>query len=672
MIYQNPLLLYALFAIAIPILIHLFNFRKYKKIYFSSIRFLKEIKEENKKKSDLRNILVLLSRILAICFLVLAFAKPYIPSNTAKNYKDIFLYIDNSQSMNIDFGEGNLLNNAKNKAIEIIEAYPSEKNFYLLTNDFESKHISSYNIDLIKLQVEKVESSPKSRSISSVISRINSISSSNSYLYFISDFQEKTIKIEDLKELDISNNISLVPIENKNPKNICIDSLYTLRPILQSDNLVEIHVIISNKSNEEIIDDVLFLYLDDKQKSQQYINLLANETKEVVFNFLNTGNTFINGEIRTQDNHITFDNNLFFSLTKSKKINVTVINNKNENKAFNALFGNDTATFNFVSLKLQNINHNALIKQDFIIINELEEVSSGLLNTLLSFTNNGGSLLVVPKNDLVNFKDYNFLLKSLGINTISSKIENELKINQFSTNHSIYKNVFSETLKKVNYPISKKNYCLNKQKISTQIIGLANKQDFLSEYSIDKGTIYQFSSPLNISYNNFTNHALFVPTLINMASSAILINTPYYIIGSDKEISTKFINNSTGITHIKGQNIDIIPTVTNKNGKQLLNYHNQINKNGIYSLITNNQIVDKIAFNYNTSESILGTLTTDEILDYINSNNIKNVNVITTENLNLKKIIKEQEIGKEYWKIAILLSLLFFALEILLLKMIKL
>jgi hypothetical protein len=105
---------------------------------------------------------------------------------------------------------------------------------------------------------------------------------------------------------------------------------------------------------------------------------------------------------------------------------------------------------------------------------------------------------------------------------------------------------------------------------------------------------------------------------------------------------------------------------------QLLNHHNQIAKNGIYSLITNNQIVDKIAFNYNTSESILGTLTTDEILDYINSNNIKNVNVITTENLNLKKIIKEQEIGKEYWKIAILLSLLFFALEILLLKMIKL
>ena len=121
--YQNPHLLYALFAIAIPILIHLYNFRKHQTVYFSSIRFLKEIKEEYKKKSELKNILILLSRILAISFLVISFAKPYTPSNTTKISDNIFLYIDNSQSMDIDFGEGNLLNIAKNKAIEITEAY---------------------------------------------------------------------------------------------------------------------------------------------------------------------------------------------------------------------------------------------------------------------------------------------------------------------------------------------------------------------------------------------------------------------------------------------------------------------------------------------------------------------------------------------------------------------
>ena len=672
MIYQNPHLLYALFAIAIPILIHLFNFRKHKTIYFSSIRFLKEIKEENRKKSELKNLLILLSRILAIIFLVLAFAKPYIPVNNTKISNDIFLYIDNSQSMDVDFGEGNLLNSAKNKAIEISQSYPSENNFYLITNDFDPKHISSYTPDAIKLQIEKIASSSKQRSITDIISRSSSIVSNNSHLFFISDFQKNSLKIDDLKGYEIKNKISLIPIVNKNTSNISIDSLFTEGPIFTSDNEVAIHVVISNTSTKNIKDEVLFLYLDNKQKSQQYINLLAEETKEIVFKFLTSNNRFINGEIRTEDSPITFDNNLFFTLTKSEKINVTAINSASENTAFNALFGNDTALFNFTSLKLENINHNALSKQDFIILNGVTELSSGLLSTLLSFTSNGGSLLVVPAPDLTDFNTFNILLNSLAINTISSKTESELKINQFSTKHSIYKNVFTQALDKANYPISSRAYFLNNKKISTQIIGFANKQDFLSAYSLEKGTIYQFSSPLDNSYNNFTKHALFVPTLINMATSSILVNTPYYSIGFDKEISVNYTNTPTDIPHIKGNNIDIIPTLINKNGKQLLNPQNQITKNGIYSILNNNELVDKIAFNYNTSESIMSSLTSDELEDFIAKNNIENTTVISTENTGLKTIIKEQEIGKEYWKIALLLSLLFFAFEILLIKMIKL
>ena len=71
MIYQNPQILYALLALAIPIIIHLFNFRKHEKVYFSSIRFLEEIKTQNKKKRNIKNLLILISRILALLFLIL-------------------------------------------------------------------------------------------------------------------------------------------------------------------------------------------------------------------------------------------------------------------------------------------------------------------------------------------------------------------------------------------------------------------------------------------------------------------------------------------------------------------------------------------------------------------------------------------------------------------------
>lgn len=670
--YQNPNLLYALFAIAIPIIIHLFNLRRHQKIYFSSIRFLKQIKEDNKKQSELKNKLILLSRILAITFLVFAFAKPYIPADSRKKPDEIILYIDNSKSMDVDFGEGNLLHQAKNQAIEIVEIYPEENNFHLITNDFRAKHTESYTANDVKLQIEKIHPSPKSRSITDIITRANSISLNN-HLYYISDFQEKTLMIDKLKEFEIKNTISLIPISNKNTKNISIDSLFTSGPIFNSDKEMKVHVIVHNTSNEDIKDEVLFLYLNNKQKSQQYITLLAEEKKEVVFKFLIPNNQFITGEITTQDSPVTFDNSFFFTLTKSEKVNITIIDSENKKTAFTSLFKDDTLLFNLTSSSLENINYNKLANQDFIIINEVSKLSSGLLNILLNFRKNGGNLLITPPADLNDFKNYNILLKSLGINTISNTRENKLKINIFETKHPIYKNVFSEALLNVNYPISYQSYILNQNRTSKQIIGFANKTDFLNaHHSKEGGTIYQFSSPLNEKYNNFTKHALFVPTLINMATSSILANSPYYIIGTDKEIISKYINKSANIPHIKGENIDFIPTINNKNGKQIINTHNQITKNGIYSIINNDQLTDKIAFNYNTSESRVSSLNVNNLKRFIASNNIQNTTVISKKNKTLKTIIKQQEIGKEFWKIALILSLLFFAIEILLIKLIKL
>ena len=670
--YQNPNLLYALLAIAIPIIIHLFNLRRHKKVYFSSIRFLKNIKEKNRKKSEIKNILILFSRILAISFLVLAFAKPYKPAKNIKYSNNILLYVDNSKSMDIDFGDGNLLNRAKNKAVKISESFPSNNNFYLITNDFDSKHTLSYSSNMISNQIEQIRSTSQQRSIKDIISRANSLKIDNYHLYFFSDFQKNTLKINNLIGYKTHNVISLIQIQNSNPSNISIDSLYTKSPILNSDDEFEINVIISNKSNKNIEDEVIFLYLDEKQKSQQYISLLAKEKKEIKFKFLSNNKKFITGEIRTYDSPINFDNNLFFTLAKAKKINITAINEVKENKSFNALFAKDTAMFNYTSSNIENINYNNLSRQNLIILNEVDELTSGLLNILQSFTNNGGNLLVVPPTDLQNTDSYNKFLNTLGLNIIIKTKENTLKINQINTKNTFYKNVFIEDLDKINYPISNHAYYTSKQKESNQIIGFANKKDFLSSYNSGKGCIYQFSSPLNKKYNNFLNHALFVPTLINIATSSILIKTPYYVIGSDKNISTEHIKKTNEITHIKGENIDIIPTLINKNGKQLLYHHNQINKNGIYTITNNNITVDKIAFNYNNLESNISSFTKKELEDFFAKNNLQNIKILKTNNHELKKNIKEQRMGKEYWKIALFISLLFFAIEIFLIKLIKL
>ncbi|MBO4740720.1 MAG: BatA domain-containing protein, partial [Bacteroidales bacterium] len=73
--FLNPLFFIGFLAVAIPIAVHLFNFRRYKKVYFSDISKLEELTGQTKRRSQIKQLLILAARVLAIVFLVLAFAR---------------------------------------------------------------------------------------------------------------------------------------------------------------------------------------------------------------------------------------------------------------------------------------------------------------------------------------------------------------------------------------------------------------------------------------------------------------------------------------------------------------------------------------------------------------------------------------------------------------------
>ena len=124
--FLNPAFLYGLSALAIPVLIHLFNLRRYRKEYFTNVRFLSQIQLETKKRSKLKQLLILASRLLAITCIVMVFAQPYIPSalqhNRKANHQAISIYVDNSYSMEAVGSRGRLLDIAKKRASEIANA----------------------------------------------------------------------------------------------------------------------------------------------------------------------------------------------------------------------------------------------------------------------------------------------------------------------------------------------------------------------------------------------------------------------------------------------------------------------------------------------------------------------------------------------------------------------
>ena len=671
--YQNPQLLYFLFAIAIPILIHLFNFRKHKTIYFSSIRFLKEIKEDNRKRSNLRNLLILLSRILAISFLVLAFAKPYIPLESQnKTTENIFIYIDNSFSMDAENENGRLLAIAKEKARSIINAYPSESNFWIISNDFLAKHSKSTNANAIRNYIDDITTSVHSKALKQIVNRQSSLSSDLCHLYIISDMQNNGLQVTELSKLDNNTNLFLVPIKTNENSNISIDSCWLNSPVFSNKQEVTIHATISNQSEVSIKEQAVFLEINGNQKSQQYINLKGEEKKEISFTFLADNSEIQKGVIKINDHPITFDNNCYFTLKNTNKVNVLCINETSNNTAITTLFSNDSSLFNFKNVSVKNIDYTALNQQDFILINGVEQFSSGFINSLNKFIKNGGSIAITPPSN-IDLNSYNKSLKHLEISTLSELKISNTSIDKVNRDHPLYQHVFDGKLDKINFPKVKQYHQIITQNNSNSIALLTqeNKAVFLESFSKEKGLIYLFNSPLNSKYNNFGKHALFVPTLLNMATSSIRIESIYNTILHEDYFSSSQLNNNTAIVHLKYDKIDIIPTQKTHLGKQVFYTHNQISENGIYSIEVEDKIIDAIAYNYTTRESKSNTLSISELNEWKNSIGIDNIQIIEGDSSALIATITETQRGKEFWKISLILSLLFFATEILLIKLIK-
>ena len=79
----KPDILYFLLLIVIPVIIHLFNLQRHKKILFSDVYFLTKINEESKSVKKIKRFILLLTRILTLSAIIFAFAFPTKEKNSS-------------------------------------------------------------------------------------------------------------------------------------------------------------------------------------------------------------------------------------------------------------------------------------------------------------------------------------------------------------------------------------------------------------------------------------------------------------------------------------------------------------------------------------------------------------------------------------------------------------
>ena len=673
--FAYPEFLYALFAIAIPIIIHLFNFRKYKKLYFSNVEFLKEVQQETQSKSRLKHLLILLSRILAIIFLVLAFAQPFVPiseNNVAKQNNVTAIYLDNSFSMESVGENGSLLNDAKTKAIEIVSAYRNTDKFILTTNEFNAGDQRLLSNEEIINKIEATNISSTTRDFSTIYSRtreaLNSSDIKNKSFYVLSDFQKSTTDIKNIKA-DTIINTYFAPITATTTNNLFIDSCWFNSPTHLINQNEELTVRIKNNADTDLENIPLKLYINGQNVVPASFSVKANDQTELKLNYRNKTNGVQQGKIELRDNPVIMDDAFYFSYHISDNINILAINNQANNSALQSVYTTDSI-FNFNNYQVSQLDYSLIKKSNLVVLNNLDEVNSGLSNALKSFIDNGGNLLIFPSNQ-INYDSYREFLSLLTVNYYTTNDTSKTKVRDINFNHPIYQNVFDGKPEgNINLPIVSNHYTLSSSTTAfkSSLLNLKDGSPFLTAYKVGNGTVYLSTVTLSKESSNFSNHALFVPTLYNIALLSQQNLPLFHTIGNNSTIELNRTEKDN-IYHIKNEKIDLIPQTRNNNNYTTIFVNSGINEAGNYSL-ENEQTKIGLAYNYNRSESELTYFNIEQLEELIANNGIK-ASFIDTTSGTIKTALNELNIDTTYWKYCIILALLFLAAEIALIKLLK-
>jgi hypothetical protein len=678
-----PSFLAALGFLAVPIIVHLFNFVRYKRIYFSNVHFLKEVKQETQSRSRLKHLLILASRLLVILFLVFAFAQPFIPAKNAiikEGTKAVSVYIDNSFSMAAIGKNGTLLDEAKKDAADIIKSFAPTDQFQLLTNDFLGKHQHWVNKKVFTEMLEEVKISPSVKKISEIVSRQKDmLAAANNQVklsYIISDFQNPAFDLSQLKN-DSTITHQLVPLIGNKTPNIYIDSCWFVNPARQYNQPEILHVRIVNTGSNDVENVPVKLLINGLQRAVASANIKAESSIEIEMTYTNKESGFINGQIQINDYPLTYDNDLYFSYHVSKKISLLIVTQKEENPYLNKLFGNDPL-FEVVKCTPKNIDYGSLGNYNLVILSNLDELSSGLLEELKIKIEKGLNVLVFPGTK-VKLDDYNDLLANYS-SSLSILDTIHVKVEKINFKHPVYLGVFEESKMKkenVNYPLITKHYPIKTSNKGNQelLLSLINGDQFLLQYSSGNGKLYFCASALDEEFSNFQRHALFVPTLHKIAISSSFLEPLSYTIGNSQNIELKKIGaQSDPVYHIHSSDgkSEFITQTKSSGFNYIIDAEKQIKNAGNYWLKNNtNDTIKSLSFNYNRIESNTNYYAVEALEERILNLKLNHFKVIEKGAKNMAATMMNMNKGTQLWKWCVIFALICLGIEIALIRWMK-
>ncbi len=682
MIFLNPAVLLGLLAATIPIIIHLFNLRKLKKIEFSTLTFLKELQKNKIRKIKLKQWILLVLRVLIILFVVLAFARPTLQSiqigGTTSAAKTTAIFIlDDTFSMSVVDQKGSYFNQGKEIIKQIISQLQEgdEVSLILVSNPTNENKLTTNFSEFIK-NLDMLDLSYSTGDLnSSIVKAAQLISESKNFnkeIYVISDFQKNKINDEkshnDLSEL-LNDKVRLYSFDlaDKDVFNLSIDDLKINNQIFEKDKPISFSITITNNSKQDVNSGVVSLFMNNERSAQKSFDVASGQSAVVDIEATPKTTGFIDVVAEIETDEIEQDNKRFASIFIPEKISV-------------GLFAENQNDLTFIDLALQTAGEgkylierksiNLLTSQQLskyqTIIISANNVSNGI-EQLKDFVTNGGGLILFPSSN-PDAASFNRTLTQLGLGNAQAfvgKINgSDIKINFDKTDfdHPVFQNIFKSNDKK-KYESPELNAYYKLSKSGKQIISLVDGSSFLDEIKIGNGKVFLFNSSPVLSWSDFPIKSIFAP-LIN--KSVVYLSAKdreqnVFLAGEEISVNLKGSTQSQ-IKIVKPDKSEEFINLDQNQNRDYLTYHNTQTA-GNYKIYSGENLIEDISVNTDPTESKTIYADKDDFENYLSQINFKGVYTSIDKDENISQKIMQARFGSELWRYFLLVAIILALIE---------
>ncbi|WP_275647735.1 BatA domain-containing protein [Flagellimonas okinawensis] len=637
--FKHPEILWALFLLIIPILIHLFQLRRFTKTPFTNVAMLQRVVSESRKSNTLKKWLLLCTRLLLLAAIILAFAQPFTAANTALQVKETVVYLDDSFSMQAKNNGISLLEKAVQDLLKNID---SENEFSLFTNE---RTFADIRVTDIQNALLSLPYTSKQLNLNEIHLKANILFSQNNgsvkNLIVISDFQERIAETK--ADWNSALKTYFVPLSAREVQNVSIDSVFV------NDNTSDqsqLNVFLSGGNTDDPLP--ISLYNGDELIAKAAAKF--NSAGDAVVDFTIPVNAILNGRLSIIDNALGYDNRFFFNINEREKIKVLAIS-ESDNDYLNRLFRGEE--FEFQKYRLNQLDYSTLSDRNVVIIDNQYAIPNSLQNILRTFKNDGGTLIIIPSLN-IDLGSYNNLLSSLSSTQFSEKISSETQLTTIAFDHPLYRNVFEQEVTNFQYPYINTHYGIQSN------LPKALSMDGGNSFLVGDDGFYVFTAPLELDNSNFINSPLIVPTFYNMAQSSLQTPKSYQTLGKVNTVDIPVEIGTDEILKVSKDNYEFIPLQQTYPNRVRLTFDQNPIEDGIYSIEQDNSILQNISFNYPRTESQL---------KYLDVGTLENINTMDSIP-ELFEYLKAENNITGYWKWFVILALLLALIEVLIQKLV--